>query len=383
MNLFIITDDIRQTPLLVFMNLMIILVFYITTNKSLVYPYKISQHKRCFAILLLFVFVVFAFWGTDWFHYLEIYPTLLDGYSGIHMEGVYVWIAQNLSVGYLSFRLAIWGAALCLFFFTIKRLSINRDIALCLFGAFALIWFSYARVSLAMVMAYYGVTLLYKPYRFRFLSKLLGVSFMLCSLFFHKSAAFALFVALLAYMAEKINRKLFITLVICVIPVLVLVMKSFLSDFMQMDSAGGETMLGQVVATGQGYMNADQGQISGPGAMLERCLERMPYYFIAWYSIKVQRKKIFKRIPKDMVFFIRFQFLIVLIASVFLMDFGLNTSTLYDRFLRFAAIPSVIVLSYFWEHRIFPKLTKWTFRIAFAGTLYAITYSLYNASVAT
>lgn len=368
---------------MVFMNLMIILVLYFTTKKSLVYPYKISQPKRNFAILLLFVFVVFAFWGTDWFHYLEIYPTLLDGYSGIHIEEVYVWIAQNLSVGYLTFRFVIWGVAVCLFLLTIKRLSINRDIALCVFGAFALIWFSYARVSLAMVMVYYGVTLLYKPYRFKFLSKVLGISFMLCSLFFHKSAAFALFVALVAYIAEKINRKLFITLIICVIPVMVIIMKSFLSDFMQMDSAGGETMLGQTVAAGQGYMNADKGQASGPGAILQRCLERTPYYLIAWLALKIQGKRILEKVPNDLVFFIRFQFLIVLIASVFLVDFGLNTSTLYGRFLRFGAIPSVIVLAYFWQHRYFPKLTKWTFRIAFAGTLYAVTYSLYNAWVAT
>ena len=106
---------IKQTPLLVFFNLLLLIAMFLLMRTALIKPYKVPLLHKKWSIFLMFVFVLFAFWGSDWFHYLEVYPSLLyDDQS--HIEAVYSWIAQNLSFGYISFRFIIWGSSLIVLF---------------------------------------------------------------------------------------------------------------------------------------------------------------------------------------------------------------------------------------------------------------------------
>ena len=372
----------QQTPFMVFFNLVIILIIYKIMSRSLKFPYSVTQNKRNIAILLLGIFVLFSFWGMDWFHYLELYSDLKRyGEEGTHIESVYAWIAQYLSFDYLSFRLVVWGAALLLFLETVNRLSVNKHIVLCVFAVFGLIWFSYARVSLAMAMVYYGASILYRPYKYKKLSFLFGLLFVGCSFFFHKTAAFAIIVVLLVYMSEKINRKLFIAIICCSLPIVIYLIKHFLNDFMIMDSGGSDSVYDQTISFGQSYMNDDSNRNIGSGEILYNLMERVPYYLVAFQCIKILNNTTLKDVPRDMLFFMRLQLMLVIISSIFIFDFGLNTSTLDGRFLRFAAMPTTIVLAYFVEQRYHPSLTKWTFKFAFWGTFYIITYSMYIAWV--
>ena len=141
----------EQTASLVFFNICLLLIMHMLMRKSLRQPYVVSASCRRLSVFLMFIFVLFSFWGSDWFHYKEIYECFL-GEGGGHMEEVYFWIAQNLSIDYLSFRLIVWGGGLILFFFIIEGMPIKKDLALLIFSSIWIIWYSYARKTIPHIM---------------------------------------------------------------------------------------------------------------------------------------------------------------------------------------------------------------------------------------
>ena len=60
---------------------------------------------------------------------------------------------------------------------------------------------------------------------------------------------------------------------------------------------------------------------------------------------------------------------------------NVNTTVVYNRFLKFAAIPATIVLTYLYNNHLFPSLSKWALSIATMGAVYGIIYMMYNAIV--
>ena len=126
--------SLEQSPGLVASNILIVLLVFLMMRRSLISPRSIHSPYRFFVILLLFTFVLFSFWGSDWFHYRTAFLDLRLGYAG-HIENIYVWISQHLAYDYLSFRFVIWGTALILLLLTLKRLSINYNLALLFLGS--------------------------------------------------------------------------------------------------------------------------------------------------------------------------------------------------------------------------------------------------------
>lgn len=362
---------VTQTPLLVFFNLLLLTMIVLLMRKAIIFPYHVSQVNRRLAIILSIIFVLFSFWGSDWFHYLEAYSNLLSGYSG-HMEDVYMAIAQDFSFGYISFRFVIWGVGFILFYILAKRLSVSTDLILFFFLSLWLIWFSYARVSLVMSLAYLGASLLYKPCRSKLFSVILGILLISSSFLFHKTAIFAIVVVVLAVIAGFLKKKTFAFIV----PLLVLVgpyfISSFFLDFMAMDTSE-DGMMDLSVKYGQYYLDGDTGTF-GVGTILQRFFEVTPYYLLAMLSYMTLLKR---DVERDVAVNMRMVIIIVLIASALSFDYGLNTSVLYIRFMRFAFIPSSIVLAYMWSNNEYRRWTRTTFYIAGFGVLYSILYSLY------
>ena len=69
---------------------------------------------------------------------------------------------------------------------------------------------------------------------------------------------------------------------------------------------------------------------------------------------------------------------IVLLATIFAVDLGANTSILFGRLLRFSLVPSAIVLAYAYQFDLFPKVVKITFFVGLFCVIYRLTYTLYN-----
>ena len=375
MHSFIPTE---QTASLVFFCLCLLLLMYSLMKKCLRPPYIVTPSIRRITILLMFVFILFSFWDTDWFAYQSSFEHLKNGYPG-HMEEVYVWIAQNLSPNYIMFRFVVWGGSLCLLLHMFKRLSIPTNLAIFFFCSIYIIWFSYARVSVAMVLVYYGLTVLYKPYKIKLLSILIGISAIGCAYFFHKSALFGIVAVLLTLVATKFEKKTFLFLLVCY-PILVLLIQSYIGDFLMVDMNSEEGGFAENMAAGQRYMEKESHD-SGWGAIIQRFLERIPHFLLAYISFQFMKSKFYNNVPNDIKVFIRLQFIIVLLSSLFMFDLGVNTSTIFTRFVRFAFIPSCIILTYFYSTRFKFKYTQIAYYLAFMGTIYAVVYSMYNAYV--
>lgn len=365
----------ESSTLLVFINLLMVYALYKLTSPALKYPYTLASSKRKAAIVLTLLFVIFSFWGADWFHYREGYQDLIKGDVG-HMESIYGWIAQHLSIDYLTFRLVVWGSALIMLNHTIKKLPIRYDLALCLFCSIWLIWFSYARASVAMTCIFLATSLfLYSDSKLYI--KVCALAMMVTSIFFHKTALFGIVCVILAYSIHKLPK--YITLFILIVGVIFLYLNlsSLLSDFVSISVDNEDGGFSNNVAVGQYYLNSENLGASGIGDRIAKLLEQVSYYATLFCCILFYRSNTKANISESLNIFITSFVIIVIFSSVFYLDFGFYTRTLATRFMRFAMIPSVVVMSYFIEKGFKPRLTKIVIIISLLSTFYSLGYSFY------
>ena len=391
--------SLEPLPILVFSNLLMIAFLLLLSKKAWREPYTFRPWRRYLVILTLFVSCLFSFWGTDWFHYAEMYFNILYvNDANTSLESVYGLIAA-VSPNYLVFRAIIWGGALYLLCLMFKHVSVRGDLLLAIFGALWLIDFGYGRVVLAYTMMYLGASILMKPVKDKMLlSLMLGGALLLLSLFFHKTAFFGVALIVLSLFPRLLNKRTFV-LVMIMYPFVLLLVQLLLMQFM--DTAVDAREHNSSSTAGQAYLNEDTREI-GPAYLLYLILRYVPYYMVAWiaYKINVYQPEIqespetteipedpedpdnpdpfqLPEAPSEVRFFSRLTVYCVLISTIFLFDLGANTFTLYLRFLMYAFIPACVVLAWAWQYKFYPRLTKMTFLIGLAGTAYALLYSFY------
>lgn len=362
----------ESSALLVFIDIIIYFIIYFNFKNSKCFPYRIKKNKT-FGLFLLLLFCLFSFWGSDWFHYYELFPEIKAG-SDTHLENVYYLIGR-ISPNYIIFRLIIWGTGLILYAKTISRLEVSNDLCWFVFASSYLIWFSYSRVSLAMAIAFCGFAFIVGKNR-AFQTLLLGVGLILVSFFFHKSSSFAIVCILITLIAQRIP-KLTYALLIIMFPLLVLYVNSSLSEFMMMSFDTDSGDINAYMMSGQRYFNGNQNNAVGMGEMFRNLLERIPYYCTSAFSIfALYKSKI--AIPSSIKPFMVLQVIIVMLSSVLLFSpTALTTGTIYIRFLRFAFIPTSIVLAYLYQSGYANKFIRIIIFLANIGAIYALTYSFY------
>jgi hypothetical protein len=317
------------------------------------------------------------------------------------LESVYSLIAE-ISPNYLVFRAIIWGGALYLLCLLFKHVSVSGDLLLALFCALWLIDFGYGRVVLAYTLMYVGGSVLMKPLNGKILlSIMLGVTLLVLSLFFHKTAFFGVALIIVALFPRLLNKRTFV-LIMMMYPFVLLLVQLLLMQFM--DSAVDYSERNSSSAAGQTYLNEDSQEI-GLAYLLQLILRHIPYYMVAWIAYKVNMyqpeahegqeveevrevrevrevkevKEVqeVQEVPSEVRFFARLTVYIVLVSTIFLFDLGANTLTLYIRFMMYGFIPACVVLAWAWQNRFCPRLVKLTFLFGLAGTFYALLYSFY------
>ena len=403
--------NLEPLPILVFSNLLMVAFLFLLGRKGLSEPYIFRPWRRYLMILVSMVFCLFSFWGTDWFHYAEMYFNILyvSGFN-TSLESVYTVIAA-ISPNYLVFRAIIWGVALYLLCLLFKHVPISGDLLLALFCALWLIDFSYGRIVLAYTMMYLGGSVLMKPVKGkRLLSLMLGIALLILSLFFHKTAFFGVALVVLALFSRLLNKRTFV-LIMMIYPFVLLLVQLLLMQFM--DTAVDTNENSSSSAAGQAYLNEDTREI-GPAYLLYLILRYIPYYMVAWIAYKVnvyqpesqevqevqeveevreveeveevkevkgvrevQEVQGIQGVPSEVRFFARLTVYIVLVSTIFLFDLGANTLTLYMRFLMYAFIPACVVLAWAWQQKFRVRMVKLTFLVGVAGTFYALLYSFY------
>lgn len=365
----------EKTIGLVFTNIILMLIIFWCFKDAKLYPYYIkSKTKKNLGVICIFLFFLFAFWGADWFHIVVFYPYLRAG-ERTHMEDIYQWIAQNVAPNYLIFRTIVWGACLLLVKLIFDRLDVQKDLLWFMFAVFGVVWCSYARVSLAMCLMYYGFALLFKPYKYKHLSNLIALSAILASYFCHKTALFGIAVIVLATLIRNFNRSSIILLVLS-IPIVYMLLQNIISDYLLFDATGDNDSWNKSVLSAQGYMERETSAV-GIGAILLKIMERSAYIVTGAMAAFMIMKD--KRNTRSSIInaFIRLDIIMVLISCLFLLDLGINVSVIAERFFRFLFIPTGIIIAYFWQIRFCMKYTKLIYVLGIAYSSYALLYSFY------
>lgn len=366
----------EQTPILVAFN--ILLFFIIFALLLPVYNNKqVSGGRFAAFVVCAILFCLFSFWGSDWFHYQDgfwyykRYP-----HARTHMEDVYIWLIQ-VCPHYFVFRFVIWGTALVLFHLSIKRLQLNTQLSWFLFGTLYLPLFAYGRFSLAIAMMGYGAILIARPAENqKTLSLLLGCSIIAASIFFHKSAIIGVGIIILCFITKDLGKNSWIWMALVFI-IGVLLVKMIISDFLSLDIDGEN----EFIQKSQKYISRENSKSAvGIGAIIYMLLERTPYYLIAILAYKIQRNFY---TDKGIRFISKYFIFLILFASLFAFDTGAHTSIFYYRILRFSIVPAAMVLCYAHYYQLYPKLTRYTYYMAFTSSLYFLVYSLYLRIVET
>lgn len=368
----------RQTPLLVFSNLLLIIIIFTALAPSFFRNKKVQTWRVAIAILCSFLFVLFSFCDTDWFHYQELF-TYIKTHTTFHthIEDVYIYLIKHVCPNFIVFRLIVWGTALLLFIGTLKRFQINLDISFFIFGTSFLPLFAYARVTLAIALLLYGCIVILCPYRrFKYLSVSLGILLVVSSFFFHKSAGIGIATAILCFVWKHSTKNswfyIILLFALCVTLLYILV-PLFVSTSIQEDA--------DFVQSSQDYLSRSYGNKTvGISRYFYLTLERVPYYLTAILCYKLLTNY---HIPNNYKFMAQFSFLTVIVATLFVFDYGANTGLFYARVLRFIIIPATITLCYAFQHKLYTNWITAIFITAFSSTLYKLAYGVYNSVLTT
>ena len=368
---------LMQTPTLVFIDIIISFFLFLLTFKAL--QGKLFMRSRIILIYsLILLFCLFSFWGADWFGYQSYFELAKNNhYANIPMEEFYIWLVEKVCSNYLAFRSIVWGSSIIFFCLTVRNLRCNVGLALFFFCNIYLIYFSYARVTLAISMMFYGYSCLWIAHNDKkALNVIWGSFWIFFSFFFHKSAILGIISILLAIIVEK-KGKITLKLLLVGFPIIVYLLMLFFSNYF-INIASSEGTFSEYANAGAGYLESSNPAL-GISTVLSWILERIPYYLLAFAAYMELLRPQIKHPPIIKAFF-SIEFMLIFLASAFLFNIGVETSTLYGRFLRFAQIPSVFIFTYFFENKIVTRPVKWAFYIGFFNSIYSLLYSFSDVS---
>ena len=330
---------------------------------------QISEKREGLGIILIMVLCLFAIQDTDYFHYETALEEMSHGFI-LHFEDIYYAIGSMVSYNYFLFRLVIWGSAFALFCWSVNRLNVPLVMSLFFFVTMYLTKFSYARASLAMSIGLFGFTFLVKPIKLKWLSYLGGVSVILVSFLFHKSAVFMIPVYILSLF--KINKY-----TIGVACLLIPLGYYFISEYgisILMSTDDNST----IANSAQGYLMKDSSN-KGIAVLILQYLERIPYYLILYIIIQNVINKRYLLLPYYQRSMFNVVLYVLVFASLFLFNYSMNTDVMYYRFLYYSILPLSVTLPLLVQIGGNRKLLKVAYTMGFLSVCYSILYSFYNA----
>lgn len=263
------------------------------TNQKILHPDSVFSNKTPIIWIIITVFCVYAGWDTDYQHYYMIYQQIYENIFSIfdsHMEIAY-YPFITLSLGnYSLFRFYIWGLAALLAVLTLKRLDLNNNTAAITFASFNLLYFSYARVSLAILIYIYGLMLFCQQRNaWKIITKLWGLILVLTSILFHKSMLFMILLTPLAFIRMTKPK---VVLCIMLLPFFFIIMQ-YVKEYILSGAGnlGDIDELLQISSTASTYVSRGS-FASGPIGMLISFIETAALFYglmICW-----KRRKIFE-----------------------------------------------------------------------------------------
>ena len=257
-----------------------------------------------------------------------------------------------------------------------KIVDNNFSLYFGLFCMSSLIWFSYGRVSVAMALIFYGLTI-YSNEHSILLKKIIGIALIASAYYFHKSAGFGIGTAALAIVCSRLSPKKSLWLILLLFPVFLLALRLNLVDAMN-SLTSRDDLMGEYMAAGQ--INMEGGTTSGTGlttAFFLQLLEKVPYYVAAYIGAQLLMKRNEYELNNNVLIPSFCCVLVVVFSSLFFFDIGVNTAVIYTRFLRFSILPMVVPVAYCMQKNIYTKETKYFLYFATTSMFLQVLYSLY------
>lgn len=364
---------VERTFLLVLSNLIMVALLYFSLKPAL--KGRFVQWKLLWIFPIILIFCLFSFWGSDWFHYLESYE-LLKWRSDLpsQFEDLYRYIIE-WTPSYLYFRLTIWGTALVLTFYAFRLLKLDMGLATFYFVVCSLIWFSYGRVSLAFAFSFLGFSFLVSGCN-KLTSILFGVALVAVSLYCHKSSVFIIAIICITFIIDRLPLNVY-RLLLILFPIFAILLTVLLGNFLTV-MIDDESNMTQTVSYGQRYLSHESRGISfsSLGQIPSKILEWLPKYFVAYICFKTIKCNN-RETPKSIRYFCIMFFLIIYSSSFFLFDIGYSTNIIFSRFQRFAILPEVVVMTYFYNNVNFRYITKKAHILFCISTFYTLLYQTY------
>lgn len=334
------------------------------------------------------LFVLFAFWGGDYYHYSDVMTMMrhstfdfMENRNQVHMETPYWILAQFINYDYLKFRFIIWCGSIIILFSICRILSLNSYYFLYYFVSVALLSFSGSRVCLVEALALLGWFIFVNHWMKK--GDFLGLSFiyfiiaiaLICfASIFHKSSYF--FVAVLLVAFFDIDKKR-LKLLLILFPVFAMVVSSFVIPFIQ----GADTTEAGLVNfnSAQGYLN--QGVVSyGIPTWISVILGFLLDGYIAIFLYNSVKNGEYSKWPVV----IRKTANIVLYTFVFSVPFAFTAATysMFYRFIAFMLVPTAFLLALLRQYGITNKYTNRIVILSLISIFYTLGLGLLSKLLA-
>lgn len=328
---------------------------------------KVKKNRTLFLVAGIILFSVFSFWGSDYFHYLEVFQDSKTSHNIHHLEGVYESI-MSWTTSYTLFRFLIWGLAFVLIWLAKKRVNISNEVFLFFFILVFLLRFSYARVSLSLAFLYLGYILIMNEGKKRLLSIIVGIVCIIAAFTFHRSIILVFVALLLSFFMRNVK---IIVLSLCFLPVVFYVTGDLLYDYIIVN----EVITNEdTLSAFNTYAQVTEGSTlsGGMGEAIGDFLESFSMYFalvVLFYYIHIKKLVNSK---EDKLLFSSY-FGVMYIASAFYFV----TPMIYFRVLYLAMLPLVFITANIYHVVGRIKLFKYMVSLFILSRTYTLLYSLY------
>lgn len=143
-------------------------------------------------LILFFILIISVFYNMD-FDYYRFRNNFYQVTQRDDLEKIYL-LLFSLFPNYSLFRLGLWGFGLFIFCKSLKSIQANSLLGLIFFSFYYINTFSYARSSVACLLAFYGIILFYNNSRWFIYGPI-----MILSCFMHKSIFFFILIFYITY----------------------------------------------------------------------------------------------------------------------------------------------------------------------------------------
>ena len=316
-----------------------------------VYAYRYKRQSTPITWSLILVFLLFAYWDTDYFSFRQMFHTSLENFR----DPLYYYLSLVSFDSYTFFRLIIWGSALFLFKKTTDRYGIAPNIAAYVFAIFFLLTFSYARVSLGMAMYFYGLSFLIKPHSTnKFWGFVWGLTFVCCSYFGHRSLL--ILIALTPLAIFELDRKKLL-----ILGGIGIILSGFaatlLSDLISGSLSVSDTM-GAAGEAAEQYANIEiEMEYNWKFALMRNLRFYSIYIAMAYIAWKVSFSKAAKFVAPEIKRLATISCAILLFSVSFLLAPSWGADIIGYRYLYMVGLPICTIIAYFACNKLISKKT--------------------------